>query len=429
MSLDFPVARPYQPRGGPAGRRSGLVHALGRVIADDGGPWFPFGLTEFSAAWLMKHDEARARRRWAWIRDHGFDFARIFGEVGGSSWADRVINPDDSDYADVLARTLDTLYGEFGIRAALTFFGGGAASNYEAAAQKIIGVIRGREEAILYSEGSNESNGPDPVTLRRVVQMIRAAFPSMLVASTRVIWDPALERWIDDLDVANFITMHTERTPGDENWRQVKQPWDAAVFRVSGSCNEPPGPESSVAVLTDPLRLAMLRANSAQSGMPCFVLHTGAGIRAGGAADRAYMRPDGIRGRSAEFWEVDNIDAIVEAVRHAVDHLPLDVPNWQKVNGHWQPPLPTHPLPADAVWTDGADHGLVRTYGAIAGPEFTSLPFGIKGYVVLIARQACHVDLYDPTTGALALSRDLAVHEGLRLEQGQGEAFVVVGRR
>lgn len=419
--FNFPLARPLRlSSSGPSQKRSGLVHAIGRSLADDGGQWFPLGLSEFSAVWLMKNEEARARLRWAWIRDHGFDFARIFGEVGGSSWADRVINPDDADYTDWLARTLDVMYGEFGMRAALTFFGGGASSNYTAATRKILSVIQGREEAILYSEICNEGNGPDRVLTRTLVGLVRSAF-SGLVASTC--------NRPDDFDIVNFFTLHTERDRGDEDWRQVRQPWDAGGFKLPGSCNEPPGPESSVAVLTDPLRLAMLRANSAMCGMPCFVLHTGAGIRAGGAADRAYLRPDGVRGRSAEFWQVDNIDAICEAIRHACDHMPLDAPSWQKVNGHWRPPLPTHPLPADNVWPDGGGRGLVRTYGAMAGPDFVSLPFGIKQDVNLIAEKACHVDAYEPMTGALAFSRDLQAGEALNLQQDQGEAFVVVGRR
>jgi hypothetical protein len=415
--------------GGPAGKRSGLVRANGRQMVDDGGAWFPFGLTEFPSVWLMTNEEDRARTRYGWTRDHGFDFSRNFGEVGGSSWADRVINPDDADYADRLARTFDVQYGEFGIRSGFTMFGGGATTNYEGAARKMVDVIRGREESILYVEVSNEENGPDRATIRRIVQMVRATFPSMLVASTRITYDSVDNRWIDDLDVANFVTMHTDRDRGDEDWRQVKQPWDAGGFKVGGSCNEPPGPESSVAVLTDPLRLAMLRANSAMCGLPCFVFHQGAGIRAGGAADRAYMRPDGVRGRSADFWEIDNVEAIVDALRHACDAMPLDAPNWQKVNGHWRPPLPTHPLPADAIWPDGADHGLVRTYGAISGGDFVSLPFGIKRYVDLTAERPSHVDFYDPMSGALAFARDLAQGETMRVDQAQGEAFVVVGRR
>ncbi len=99
--------------------------------------------------------------------------------------------------------------------------------------------------------------------------------------------------------VCDVVTIHPDRdiSKADGPWRPVRQPWflqftpDIPELVEIG---EPIGPQSSVAEDADPLRLTMAAAVGALCGAGAYCLHTGAGIRGGGAAN---------------LWEVRHIEA------------------------------------------------------------------------------------------------------------------------
>lgn len=405
---------------------------MGRAFTDDAGPWHPLGVSFFWLLWGWKFDRERTEQNLAFVASHsGVDYVRMFCEVGGTTWEDRTIDPRWPDYEAVLGDAIDTAFGRYGLRVELTVLAGGSGAPRELAFQKVIkGVLPGREYKVIHGEGANEHNFGDEASFHAMLRdAIRASTILWAVNSPPVGVVEEVERLITDTG-AQVATGHFDRTPGDftadgRSWRQVRQPWDWRDLRWPGSHNEPAGPQSSVAEQNDPLVLAMMRAVGILCGVGAFVLHTGAGVRGGGAADVA-------RGRSANFWEVPRIDEIFEALHRVASLLPADLSNWTKTNGHWRPPLPEHPLPADRVWTDGHDHGIVRTYGAFRDDQFVTLPHGVREYVVLTPPRACTVRIHNPLTAELVTEARLAAGEGLRLEgPGRGglAAYVVLGQR
>ena len=78
--------------------------------------------------------------------------------------------------------------------------------------------------------------------------------------------------------------------------------------------------------------------------------------------------------------------------------LPPELPTWRKVNGQWA----DHPLFPDIYWPDqaGADHGVVRAYGAYTGSQCCVTLSGVKNRVVLTARGSWDFVAYDVLTKA-----------------------------
>lgn len=416
---DGPVVR--------ANKRVGLVRADGRKFVDDTGAFFPLGASLFWALWGWKHDRARTEQNLQLLMEYGFDYIRIFGEVGGSSWADRTIDPRDSDYESLLADLLDTLYNTYGMRAELTVFAGGTSAPVDLVVNKVLNVIRARPHTILSLEAANEAfqNFPDHDLLRSVVRELRS-FGGLVASSSQEAW---LATGALDNDITNTFTLHTDRGVGDGDWRKVRQPWDAKEFRVPGSNNEPPGPQSSVSMLTDPLRLVMLRAVGILCGMAGFVLHTGAGVRGGGAADlgtgKDYLP------RKANIWEYgEQLDTLVSPLRSLDALIPENVPNWTKTRHHWD----DHPLRCDEIWPDpGFDHGVVRAHAAYAGGQFIVMPIGVKHYANLIAKDACRIKVTDPLTGNLVDEQTLTAGEVYQLagadDPNASAAYIITGER
>jgi len=419
MAAEAGQPDPYPPP--PAPPRGGLVRGDGRRIVDDAGPLVPLGTSFFVALWMLLNGQRDRARAWAqWMKDRRIDYARLFGEVGGATWEDRTIDPADPRYVGALREWLDMAWGEFGVRTHLTVFAGGTGRDPDMVVDRVLEAIDGRHDAIMLIEGANEAfqNFTDREQLRRLVRRIRAAFPGLVATSSY----PTPDATSADADIATEIEWHSERQRGDADWRQVRQPWDVRDFPLPTGNGEPPGPQSSEAELNDPVRIATLAAVGFLCGAPAFVVHTGAGVRSGGAADRA-------RGRKADVWEYDNIDAIVEHARNVSSVLPPELPSWRRANGHW----PDHPLPADVVWPDDPafDHGVVRTYGAYdpAG-RFVTIPFGVKNYALLTSRRRAHLRIYavgpQPT---LAVEADVEPGSTIRIEgdAGANRAYICVG--
>jgi hypothetical protein len=412
---------------GPTVRRTGHVVAQGRQFADAGGAFNPLLASLFWVFWGWKFDRDRTKANLLALS--GFDGIRAFCEVGGGTWEDRTVDPNWPDFEQVLADAIDYCYDVVGYRVQLTIIAGGTGHDPVDVARKVRNVIAPREHKIIYSEAANEAfnNLRDGAQLKATGMIIREAFPAMLcAASSPEGGDIGQATAYTDSGQANMTTHHFDRSNNfvDGPARQIRQSWDARDLRKPASQSEPAGPESSVATQEQPIHLALQRAVGVLAGLAAYCFHSGPGVRGGGQADRD-------RGRHANFWELPGFQLMVDALKAVGYLLPDDLVNWQKFNGHWE----GHPLPADTVWTDGFDHGCSRTYGAVQGDRFLTIPFGIREYVRLWALRTCTVEVFNPTTGALLETHQLkggAIHtntesDGRRWFSGDGDSFVLNG--
>jgi hypothetical protein len=134
--------------------------------------------------------------------------------------------------------------------------------------------------------------------------------------------------------------------------------------------NEPIGIDSSVAAEADPVRLAAGAITSWITGEAAYILHHGAGIRAGGAADLA-------RGRKANVWEQPTLDQALALITSARTILPPDLPAWDRHGHAW----PSHPLDIHTAVGDTVEAGAAgcnRCYAATAGDRAVVFVSGIR---------------------------------------------------
>jgi hypothetical protein len=380
-------------------RRTGVVQAVGRAVADDGGLFHPLGLTFMWAVYGEKFERDRYLAHLEFLAPYQFDYLRILAEV---SWAGETIDPSWPDYEAQLGATIDDAYELGGLRTEITIFGSAKdiPNNPMDVAAAVARVINaGRQEKVIAVEVANESfqNGPSIDVLIQVAKYLRATIPNLVALSS----PGGPQSVFDEMKAAaltagaTLVTLHTDRSGGDHKWRQVRQGWDFKDFSQVADSNEPPGPESSVDTNNSPLQLAMMRATSVLSGAALYVLHVG---------DMVGGRIDPVHQRVANLWEVPNIDTILKAVRGVDPLLPENLENWPKFNNFW----PGHPLTTAAFWGDGSPDGVNRNYAASDGTSFIVVADGVKDHMVNTARRAMHVDAYDPLTGGILSSADLA---------------------
>jgi len=427
--------------GSSGGARAGVPRAIGRAIADDGGEWYPLGLTFMWSLQGARNEPDRYRQNLEWAAAHGFDYKRPLYEV---AWAPPLeINPATfPDHLGAIARDLE-LSTSLGIRSGITISGKGTGYDLRRLARDVAGVIAdGRGSAVLILEMQNEfDNGGDPLsTLEAMAREITPRIPN-LVGLSRVGGGPTQEetdqKYADMKAAARRVgalvfIRHTERNPGDHGWRDVRQAWDFhndAGF--VGADWEGPGPASSGSTLVDPLRLAMKRAVSIMCGAPIFTLHTGTGVYGDGRPS-----PSGVP-RPPNFWEVDNIEAIVSALRGVVELLPAGLPNWQTANTQWQAPNPVAPFQPHNHWEGDHGDGVNKAYAALAGDgRVIQMPCGVRGVVRLTASyRLTGVTVFNPLTLAPLpgfADRSVAAGEVLELPGGGLEAdvaYIIHGRR
>ena len=392
--------------------RKGIVHADGRNYVDDDGAFYPLGGTVMWALYGWKNDRARLQQNLKFLAQHGYDYIRILAEV---SWTDEVISPAWFDYAEQLGGLIDYAYDECGLRTEITMIGGGDGIDVVGLAGRIGDIVNaGRRHKILDIEIANESY-QRPVTLdtmRAAGRALLAKLPGQLVALSSAeglgTYVPNSTDFIADTKstylqsgTANLMTIHMDRTFGDEGWREARQPWDWKDFPFPIAHNEPIGPRSSVAQEVDPVRLAMLRAVGIINGVEGFVLHNGAGVM--GKVDPSHDRP-------ANLWEVPNIDAVMDAVRGVDQLLPAHAGDGQHWNNGWA----GAPWNADAFWASGADHGVNRNYTVATADGWISTESGIKNYVVMTPSRHCRVEIFDVLQGKVD-ERELQAGQTLTL--------------
>jgi hypothetical protein len=205
---------------------------------------------------------------------------------------------------------------------------------------------------------------------------------------------------------ADLATLHFERRParGPEIWRVLRGPWD---FRpcdglpALASSNEPIGPESSVAAIDDPVVLSMLALVTYGSGIGAFVMHSGPGVRGGGAADLKL-------GRHSNLWEIRNAGGIAQGLRTLERLLPSGFANWEKRDSSGQ--SPDRPFDVD---DRSAIAGL---YCFAKGQEAVCGAAGIGRPLELIARRKMTVTAYYPGDGRSLSTKDMAAGDRFGLK-------------
>lgn len=410
----------------PVKARTGVVRGDGRNFVDDGGPFYPLGGTLFWAVWGWKNDRERVKANLDFLAHHKFDYVRILGEV---DWPTKPIDPNWSDYQQVLGELIDFAYDQCGLRTELTLVGG--KGDPMAIAQKVAAVVNaGRQHKILNLEIANESY-QRPLTL----QQMRAAGQYLLQNTQNLValssaeglgaYVPNTTDWKADTvttymqpGTANLLTIHMDRTYGDDGWRTSRQPWDWKDLPFPISHNEPIGPRSSVAEETDAMHLTMIRAVGLINGVGAFVLHNGAGVF--GAVDPARNRP-------ANLWEVPGINDIMRMLRG----LDRWVPKRAGDGTHWNNAWAGNPWVVDAFWGDGANHGVNRNYTVATPTGWISTEAGVKDYAVFTAGRNSRVEVFDLVKGRV---KDVTLNAGQTLtltpetKDGRGYgAFIVVG--
>lgn len=362
---------------GPAGPfvRTGLVRLDGRAMADNAGPWLALGASYFPLLWLIRHDRPRLEQTLTWLKARGVDFVRAFGDVSGATWADRAVDMDAATYAADLADAL-ALVAHVNLRVAWTLFAGPAGAHdpdwYQRKAVAFAERVGTRQDAIQYLEVRNETEGPDDATMRACASILRANLPGVPVAlcGTPESGLPDLYRGSD----ATLATVHWDRAFGERGWRPVRQPW--GYYELDGMPeahvnNEPIGIDSSGAAESDPVKIAAAAITAWLTGECAYVLHHGAGIRSGGAADLA-------KGRQADVWDQPALEPALALITGARAILPADLPAWSRHGHAW----PTHPLAIETAVGDavesGAD-GCNRCYAATRGDQAVVFVTGIRG--------------------------------------------------
>lgn len=380
----------------PSWSVSGDLETIGSVIKDDRGDHLWIGASFFSALWAWKFDRDRCLSALHFLADQGLTYIRIFGAVGPSGWTDRAIDPTWPDYESNAAGLIDTAAG-LGLRTQVTLIAGTELLPSQRSRQdfvhKWIRILSGRQEKVFIVEISNEGfkNFPDTAENKRLAQIVRVESP-LLVATSAPPGDQS-KIWYGDGGPANIGTVHLDRDTGGtgREWRPVRQPWEVqfyAGFPRAWICNEPIGPQSSVAEDDDPMRLAMTAAIVWQAGGGAYTLHTGPGVRFGGVEDLA-------RGRVANFQQVNNIEAILDGLRSVRGLLPPSLPNWQHHNAHW----PGHPFQFQGGLEPAiASEAILRAYASTNGAELIVMPIRILGPSDWVAKSRMAFKVIHPLT-------------------------------
>jgi hypothetical protein len=393
------------------GRRPGRVGTVGRSFVDGAGPFFPLGETLFWAPRGWKFERERVRRNLAWLAGHLWNYIRILCDVGGPAWVGNEIDSTWPDYEEVMAGLIDAAYDEYGLRVEATIWGGSPRDPLRAT-DLMAAVSRGREHKFVNFEAANESfqNGPDLPTVKEMARRLQSTGILTAESSPQQADQASFERLVDPGQIASW---HADRTYGDNDWRFVRQAWDAKYFPWPVTQNEPKGPASSVSPNSNPLQLAMHRALGIMCGTGAYVLHNAAGISGIDGEHAVGGR------RTANLWEMPGIDEIMRAVRGIDPLLPAGVESWERSNDTWTPPNQVHPLPATHFWSTGdggPERGVNRNYAAVSGQNFITMPCGVhREGASFKARWACTIKVHNPLTRRIFVEGPLSPDQELWL--------------
>lgn len=365
--------------------RSGRVRLDGRAMTDDGGPWLALGASYFPLLWLVRRDRDRLISNLTWLKARGVDFIRSFGDVSGVTWSDRAADMDAATYESDLHYALG-LARDLGLRVAWTLFAGPAMAHdagwYRRKALAFAEALAGRLDTVQYIEVRNETEGPDDATTRVCAEALSTALPGVPVAlcGTPEGGLPAIYAGSS----ATLATVHYDRAYHERGWRPVRQPWgyyDLDGMPTAHVNNEPIGVDSSVSEHVengvvvqgehDPVKMACAGVTSWISGEAAYVLHHGAGIRAGGVADVE-------KGRRADCWDQNSLESALALLAGARVVLPANLCHWERQGHAWA----SHPLTFSCAIGDDVESGAGganRAYAATQGDRAVCLVAGIRG--------------------------------------------------
>lgn len=446
------------PTPAPTHRRSGAVRPAGvSSVQDDAGAWNALGTSLFWAIWGEANEPARLEQNLAFAASSGFDYIRILGMVGTDSWRDRAIDPKSPSYWATVDALLNRLE-RHGLRAQVTVFADAQAmmpdmGEREVFADTWAAKVESRRDRFVYVEVANEywQNGLSLEELRGLARRMNARTDVLIAASSPACgsypegspaeWQKELEDGkIDTAEqgrrvacagewtslygsgAADLMTFHFDRdvSKADGSWRPVRQPWEmqfgAFATGVKRYANqEPIGPESSVAADDNPERLTMAAVITWLSRGAFYTLHTGAGIRGGGQADRD-------RGRSVDLWDVANIRTTAAALEGVRKILPA-MQDCSPKNGHW----------SDAPMRVSNLDAVTRAYQTICSDgTFVATLIGVRAPVTLELQRAGVADFsWYSWTGEYLNSATAVRPEapGANLFIGPfAESVIVVGR-
>jgi len=332
------AAAPGGPATAPDTR--GVVYAYHKALCDDRGPVNLLGVSFFWLLWGLKYDYDRTIKNLdACV---GADVVRMLCCVGqpDDSWSDRIIDPNWSDFSDVLEHALELLQAR-GMRALVTIFGDATSAVPDEASRaahvdRVCTVLNRYPAAVVNVGVSNEGIGfPDDgyAEILRHTERVRATTP-FLVSSVC---------GLEDAPATVYAARTERKIEGDGGvWEHTEQPYDLRNTELVASDEEPIGPQSSVAEDDDPLRNTTHAVCAWLCRAPLYVYHCGAGIRGGGAADVE-------RGRYANFYDQPSFGPTLAMLCAARDYLPGDVAQWSRIS-HSDPkhegeyPFATGPL-------------------------------------------------------------------------------------
>jgi hypothetical protein len=379
------------------------------------------GATFFWGAWGYKFDRARLERNLAAMREAGIDYVRVLGSVGGSSWQDRQTDPRWNDYDAIITGLTDLAFDKYGVRVQWTLFGGAPFTPPGRVRISLVDrfakLARGREHKIFAFEIANEAwtNGFEGAEgldeLRRLGQRL-ARRTSVLVALSAPASDAACDMY-GGAGVDVMTVHYARRFEPDKPLLPLVQPWQ---FRPHESkCrgqlprvvfnNEPIGPESSVRQDDDASRIAGAFVMTFLAGNASYVLHSGPGIRGGGAADI-----QGSLERHANFDELPSFKPIADALHNAKRYLPRGLANWQRL----KPDDPSAPI-----------HGSEHVYVASSGSRFIGLVLAADQSTAIRSRRAAEIAIRHASTGKVVQRRNVSPGDDITLTGD--EVFVVIG--
>jgi hypothetical protein len=317
----------------------------------------------------------------------------------------------------------DLAYDRYGLRVQWTLFGGApftpSGPSRAALVDRFASLARGREHKLFAFEIANEAwqngfSGPEGLAeLRRLGAQLNEK-TAVLVALSSPATGRACATYAGS--GADAMTLHYQRGFGREGPLQpLLRPWsfpDAYDRACKGQLppvvlnNEPIGPESSVRQDDSASRIAAGYIITFLAGNASYVLHTGPGIRGGGAADvSSKLR------RHAHFDELPSFKAIASALAAAKQYLPPGLANWTR----HAPNAASAPI-----------RGFDRLYTAASGERFVALAVGIEQPVVVRAHVAASIEIREVATGKVVKS--LKVGPGDDIELGGYEELVIIGR-
>lgn len=424
LVLTFGVAPLAREAEGP---RRGVVRACGRALCDDGGAWPALGASMFWAMWGYKFDRPRLEANLKFLADHGFDYIRVLGELGGSHWKDRQVDPRWPDYDRIVAELTDLAYQKYGLRVEWSLFGGTDFSTTpvlrEQRIDRFARAIAGREHAVLLVEIANEGwqNGfPHPegtkemrVLAGRLDAKLKEAGGKPLL---RAVTSPAGPEVYGSEDSGapyrltyegagvEVGTVHSTRDRGDGGWRPLRALIDyrhAPGMPAVMSNDEPIGPGSSGNAENDPVKLVSQAVASYLVGLAAYTYHTNAGIWGGGAAGQ-HRGP-------GDVWRLQGATEIARGFKATRAYVPADVATWTFHDTNAK----GHPF-----------QSATQIFAAVQGARFVALPFGVQAKSPIKAARAMTFSVIHPMTGATLRTVTLTAGQSFVLPADLSAVFI-----